>query len=45
MIKSPLLYIAHIFDAVTSIESQMHRVTREQFDNSELLQGDKTYNR
>ncbi len=39
MTNRPLLYITHIFDAITSIETQMRRVTREQFDDSELLQG------
>jgi uncharacterized protein with HEPN domain len=39
MTTKPHLYIIHIFDAITSIESQMTTVTREQFDSSELLQG------
>jgi uncharacterized protein with HEPN domain len=39
MTKKPLLYITHILDAVTSIESQIREATREQFDKSELLQG------
>ena len=39
MTKAPLLYLTHIFDAITVIETQMQGVAREQFDNSELLQG------
>ena len=39
MIKSPLLYITHILDAIESIETQMQGITKEQFENSELLQG------
>jgi len=37
--KDPFLYISHIFDAITSIEKQVQGITREQFDDSELLQG------
>jgi len=39
MTKTPLLYISHIFDAINSIQNQMKGITREQFENSELLQG------
>jgi len=39
MIKSPLLYITHISDAVHSIQAQMEGVTQKQFDDSEVLQG------
>ena len=39
MTKAPLLYLTHIFDAATAIETQMQGVTREQFDDSEVLQG------
>ncbi|MGI8419322.1 MAG: HepT-like ribonuclease domain-containing protein [Candidatus Levyibacteriota bacterium] len=39
MIKNPLLYITHIFDAVKSIQTQMEGITKEQFEDSELIQG------
>jgi len=39
MTNKPLLYITHILDAISSIESQMEEVTRKQFDESEILQG------
>src|SRR5690349_19211715 len=39
MTKTPLLYISHISDAINSIENQMEGVTKEDFENSELLQG------
>src|SRR5947208_3570819 len=39
MTKTPLLYISHIFDAITSMEAQMKGITRGQFEDSELLQG------
>jgi len=39
MTKTPLLYITHIFDAVKSIQTEMEGVTREAFDDSEVLQG------
>lgn len=39
MMKTPLLYITHIFNACTSIQLQLKNVTKEEFDNSEILQG------
>src|SRR5882757_3026498 len=39
MIKTPLLYITHIFDACISIQSQLKGITKEEFDDSEVLQG------
>ncbi len=39
MTKTPLLYISHIFDAINSIQTQIRGITKEQFENSELLQG------
>ena len=39
MTKTPLLYISHIFDAIKSIQAQMKGITKDQFENSELLQG------
>ncbi len=39
MTKTPLLYITHIFDAISSIQTEMKEITREQFNNSEVLQG------
>jgi uncharacterized protein with HEPN domain len=39
MTKSPLLYIKHISDAIDAIQAQTQDVTKEQFENSELLQG------
>lgn len=39
MTNRPQIYIKHIFDAVTSIEIQLNGVTREQFADSEVLQG------
>lgn len=39
MMKTPLLYITHIFDAIKSIQTQMEGITKEQFEGSELLQG------
>lgn len=39
MMKTPLLYITHIFDAIKSIQTQMEGITKEQFEDSELLQG------
>lgn len=39
MTKTPLLYIAHISDAIKSIQTQMKGITKEQFADSELMQG------
>lgn len=39
MTKTPLLYITHIFDAIKSIQTQIEGITKEQFENSELIQG------
>lgn len=39
MTKTPLLYITHIFDAIKSIQNQMEGITKEQFKDSELIQG------
>lgn len=39
MTKTPLLYISHIFDAINSIQTQLEGITKEQFEDSELLQG------
>lgn len=39
MTKTPLLYITHIFDAINSIQTQLKGITKDEFDNSELLQG------
>ena len=39
MTKTPLLYISHIFDAIKSNQVQIEGVTKEQFEDSELLQG------
>ena len=39
MTKAPLLYITHILDAINSVQTQMNGITKEQFENSELLQG------
>lgn len=39
MTKTLLLYLTHILDATNSIQTQMKGITKEQFENSELLQG------
>jgi uncharacterized protein with HEPN domain len=39
MTKTPLLYITHIFNAINSIQTQTEGITKEQFEDSELLQG------
>src|SRR5260221_8548028 len=39
MTKTPLLYITHIFDAINSVQTQMKGITKQQFEESELLQG------
>jgi uncharacterized protein with HEPN domain len=39
MTKTPILYLSHIFDATNSIQTQIKEITKEQFENSELLQG------
>ena len=39
MTKTPLLYIIHIFDAIKSIQVQMEGITKEQFEDSDLIQG------
>lgn len=39
MTKTPLLYISHILDAIKSIQIQMDGITKEEFENSELIQG------
>jgi uncharacterized protein with HEPN domain len=39
MTKTPLLYLTHIFEATKSIQAQIKEITKEQFENSELLQG------
>ena len=39
MTKTPLLYLTHILDATKSIQAQIKDITKEQFENSELLQG------
>ncbi|SRR5258708_7425011 len=39
MTKTPLLYLTHILEATKSIQAQIKEITKEQFENSELLQG------
>ena len=39
MKRTPLLYVIHIFDAIKSIQIQIREITKEQFENSELVQG------
>lgn len=39
MMKTPLLYLTHILDATKSIQVQLEGITKEQFADSELLQG------
>lgn len=39
MTKTPLLYITHIFEAVNAIQTQTKGITKEQFKDSEVLQG------
>jgi uncharacterized protein with HEPN domain len=39
MRKTPLLYITHIFEAIKSIQVQTEEITKEQFENSEVIQG------
>jgi uncharacterized protein with HEPN domain len=39
MTKNPILYLTHIFDAITSIDTQLNGATREQFNQSEMMQG------
>jgi len=39
MIKSPLLYITHISNAIDGIQTQTQEITKEQFESSELIQG------
>ncbi|MBA3723985.1 MAG: DUF86 domain-containing protein [Candidatus Levybacteria bacterium] len=39
MTKNPLLYITHIFNAINSIQTQTEGITKEQFEDSELIQG------
>ena len=39
MTKNPILYITHISEAITSIQTQIEGITKEKFKDSELLQG------
>jgi uncharacterized protein with HEPN domain len=39
MTKTPLLYLSHILAAINSIQTQMQGITKEEFENSELIQG------
>lgn len=39
MTKNPILYLGHILESITAIETQLHRITKDQFDQSVMMQG------